>query len=96
MNKYDQLTRDLARKAGDDAVASIYRTMALHDEAASKSMIATMAAGQALGVASIALMAKLQSEGNDIDATHAEKVVDALWTFIRPIAISTVEKVADQ
>lgn len=89
MSEYDHITRDLAHKAADDAVDAIYRTMALHDDIASKTMIAMMAAGQCLAVAAGATAAKLNLSPDDPRAS--EVVVDALWTTIRPITLSAIK-----
>lgn len=79
---YDQITRDLSQKAGDDACAAIHRTMALVDDPRSQTMIAMFAAGQAFAIPAGALAARLGAE--------PEKVVDVLIERIRPIILDAV------
>ena len=90
MSGYDIITRDLARKAGDDATAAVYRTLALHDDLAAKSMIATMAAGQTLAIAAAMLAAKMKAQGLQREG-QAEAVIDAPWSIMRPIALDSVK-----
>jgi hypothetical protein len=80
---YDQITRDLAVKAGEDVCSAIHRTMALVDDPASKTMIAIMAAGQAFAIPAGALAAKLDVE--------PDKVVDVLIERIRPIILDAIK-----
>jgi hypothetical protein len=86
VTEYDQLTRDLAHKAADDACAAIYRTAALHDDLASKSMIATMAAGQTLAIACTFLASKVGGRASQ----NPDTVVDALWAMLRPITLDAM------
>ncbi|MEE3155802.1 MAG: hypothetical protein VX309_09785 [Pseudomonadota bacterium] len=76
---YDLFTRDLANKAADDAAQAINRTMALHPSLSGKTLIAIMAAGNAMAIP--AGMVAAQSSGSP------EEVVEALWQRLRPVIL---------
>ncbi len=82
MANYDQMTRDLAHKAGDDVCAAIDRTMALHPAMDSKIMIALMASGQAMAIPAALLAARLGAD--------PETVCDVLWSRVKPIILSAL------
>lgn len=88
MGDYDQLTRDLAFKAGDDTVAAIERVMSLHADPAAHAMIAMMATGQAFGMV-VGLMAGRMGG-------TAEAVADVLWEKMRPIVVDAAKARAER
>jgi len=83
---YDQITRDIARKAGEDVCAAINRNMALVDDPMSKTMVAMMAAGQAFAIPAALLAIKL--------GTDPETVADVLIARVRPIIVDAIKELA--
>ena len=79
---YDQITRDIAIKCGDDVCAAIRRNMALVDDPMSKTMVAMMAAGQAFAIPAALLAARLGAE--------PDTVTDLLIARIRPIIADAI------
>jgi len=81
---YDQITRDIGRKAGEDVCAAINRNMALVDDPMSKAMVAMMAAGQAFAISAALLAIKL--------GTEPETVADVLIARVRPIIVDAIKE----
>jgi hypothetical protein len=84
---YDQITRDIAMKAGDDVCAAIKRNMALVDDPMSKTMIAMFAAGQAFAIPAALLAAKMGAE--------PDTVTEVLIEHIRPIIATAIKARAE-
>lgn len=84
---YDQITRDIAIKAGDDVCAAIKRNMALVDDPMSKTMVAMMAAGQAFAIPAGLLAAKMGAD--------PAQVTEVLIERIRPIIANAIKAQAD-
>jgi hypothetical protein len=80
---YDQITRDISMKAGDDVCAAIKRNMALVGDPMSKTMIAMFAAGQAFAIPAALLAHKMQAE--------PQAVMEALIDQIRPIIVDAIK-----
>lgn len=80
--RYDHITRDLARKAGDDACGAIFRAASLTPDLDAKIQIALFAAGAAMAIPASWLAMRL---GTDPEAT-----ADALWCCIRPMIMDVL------
>lgn len=81
---YDQITRDIARKAAEDVCGAINRNMALVDDPMSKTLVAMMAAGQAFAIPAALLAIKLH--------TDPETVADVLIARVRPIIVEAIKE----
>ncbi|WP_408591625.1 hypothetical protein [Novosphingobium sp.] len=71
---YDQITRDIAIKAGDDVCSAIHRNMALVNDPMSKAMIAMMAAGQAFAIPAAILAARMGADPNTVTEVLIERI----------------------
>lgn len=80
---YDQITRDLCMKAGDDVCGAITRTMALVEDHSSRTMIAMFAAGQAFAIPAAMLAGKLGAD--------PAEVTEVLIERIRPIIADAIK-----
>lgn len=88
MAKLDQITRDLMRKAADDATQAVLRTISLHPDQDAKIRIAVSAAGAALGLAA-----------GMIEARHnysPGKAVRELLEMLRPLLVDAIADAVDQ
>lgn len=83
---YDQITRDISIKAGDDVCAAIRRNMALVDDPMSKTMVAMFAAGQAFAIPAALLAIKM--------GTDPATVTETLIERIRPIIADAIKEQA--
>ncbi|MGW8134214.1 hypothetical protein ACWGNZ_01055 [Sphingomonas zeae] len=84
---YDQLTRDLCRKAQEDCRAAIERTATLLPAPDDRMMIAIAASAGCLAAGAGYVTALVEREtGSKADPSEA---IDALWEMIRPLILST-------
>jgi len=84
---YDQITKDLCRKAQDDCHAAVARTAGLLADPADQMMVAISASAGCLASAAgyVAALTK-NATGKDVDPAAA---TDALWEMIRPLILAT-------
>lgn len=80
----DLITRDLCRKAADDADAAVKRTCALLPDPVDQAGVALFAAASVLGIASgyFCTLAKINGKHASTD-----EIVDGLWTRLRPMVM---------
>lgn len=88
MTEYDQLTRDLAHKAADDAQDAIMRVIVLSGDQQQRAMIINYAAGAIMRL-TVAVISK---------ATHRPPAVvaDVIWARLRPHIIAGAERTLDE
>jgi len=82
---YDQITRDLCRKAAEDVRAVVERTGSLLADPADQMMIATYASSGCIGTAIGYLTALVERDTGE--RPDPEAALNALWEMIRPSAL---------
>lgn len=86
----DQITRDIARKCGDDVSAAIHRNMALVGGATPMTQVAFSGAASALGAAAGSVLAVHFMMGGDKEAPDV--VADRVWSMLRPLVVDSVQR----
>jgi hypothetical protein len=84
----DQITRDIARKCGDDVSAAIHRNMALVGGATPMAQVAFSGAASAFGAAAGSVLAVHRLTGGEPVTT--DEVLERVWSIIRPLAVRSL------
>lgn len=84
---YDQITKDLCRKAQQDVTATVNRTATLLVEPADRMMVAIYASAGSLASATAYVMALTEKTTGERPTPDA--ALDVLWEMIRPLLLTT-------
>lgn len=84
----DQITRDIARKCGDDVEAAVKRNMALVDTPEAKLSVSLVATASAMGAASGSYLA--MHDARDQPPVHPLAAADGVWRTLRPMVLKAM------
>ena len=85
MTQPDHITRDIARKCGDDVAVIVRRNMGLVDTPEAKLSVSLSAAASAMGAASGSYLA--MHDARDQPPVHHLAAADGVWRSLRPMVL---------